>query len=575
MDRIVRPLGEDPAAATYEAADATGRRLIYTVGTRPAADRDGYNAWARAVIEISAHPNLIDVTLGGVGADGRPFLVSATAERTLSELLTTATPPAADVVLHVVVRVAGALEALHARGLRHGAVCPSTVLLDGDGVVRLAGLDTRAPEMAAPVTPGVFTPPEGQQGPPSDVYALAATAYVSLGGTIPYASAPVEDLPGIPVQVTATLRAAMHPDPKARPGVGLLRDSLAAVVMPAAAIERMEAERVGAQVRAVNDTVVSINLAMSGAAATGIAATAGILAGKAAPIALAQATGPGTAAVTAAKGTGVALVWKVGLGVTAAAVAAGAAVVGVQVANDTGVAAPPVVRLDEPPIKGVDFTSISFIEPNGRADAVQLQNGTYEAKHDNVFDDYSWTITHDPVYADLDGDKDLDAVLVMDLSGYEYGAPFFMAWIWEDGKAVQVPNTGEGLCHVDDVHVADGKVEATTRGTSAASGCYAVTEDEMTTETYTIGVHKGFLAQTAPVLGSPDRCNSLDPASMSEVLEPVTPHLAPSADSPVIEGDFPSISYNPGELINSDGWVNARLTYADESVACGWIELAV
>lgn len=586
MDRIVRPLGEDPAAATYEAADAVGRRLIYTVGKNPAVDVEGYRAWARAIVELSAHPNIVDVTLGGVGADGRPFLVSGTAERTLSELLVASSPPTTDVIAHVAVSVANALEALHARGLRHGAVCPSTILLDGDGAVRLAGFDTRAPEMAAPVTPGAFTSPEGQSGPPSDVYGLAATVYVALGGNIPYAAAPVEDLPGVPIEVTGMLRAAMHPDPGVRPSAGLLRDSLARVPVPANVIASMDGAQVGSPVRPVNDTVVSLNIAIAGAAATGIAATAGILAGKVAPLALSQVTGPGaagasalqgTAAATTAKGGGIAVIWKIGIGVTAAAVAAGAAVVGVQLANGQGIAAPPEVAIDQPPpIRGVDFASISFVEPNRRGDDVNLSGGTATATHENEFDDYTWTIKNGPVYADLDGDEDLDAVVVLELSAYEYLGVFTMAWTWDGEKPVQVGNSGEGMCSVEDLQVVDGKVQVTSQsvGVNRTACYYEPSQAAAVSETYTLGLKDGYLAQTGPAVGAPGRCVHDQNIEQTETLEPVTPRLAPSDDAPAIEGDFPSIAYNEGEWLNSDGWIIARLTYPDDSVACGWIYLA-
>ena len=586
MDRIVRPLGEDPAAATYEAADAAGRRLIYTVGKKPAVDAEGYRAWARAIIELSSHPNIVDVTLGGVGGDGKPFLVSATAERTLSELLVASSPPTADVVAHVAVGVANALEAVHARGLRHGAVCPSTILLDGDGAVRLAGFDTRAPEMAAPVVPGAFTSPEGQSGPPSDVYGLAATVYVALGGNIPYAAAPVEDLPGVPVEVTGMLRAAMHPEPGARPSAGLLRDSLARVAMPAHVIASMDGSQVGSPVRPVNDTVVSLNIAIAGAAATGIAATAGILAGKVAPLALSQVTGPGaagasalqgTAAAATAKGGGVALIWKIGIGVTAAAVAAGAAVVAVQFANGEGIAAPPEVSLDQPPpIKGLDFASISFVEPNLRGETVQLADGSATITHENEYDDFTWTLKSGPVYTDLDGDDDLDAVVVLELSAYEYAGVFAMAWTWDGEKASQVGNAAEGMCTVDDLRVVDGKVQVTAQsiGVHRTACYYEPAKNAAVAETFTLGVKDGYLAQTGPAFGAADRCNPVAGTELTDVIEPVTPRLGPSDDAPAIDGEFPSIAYDQGEWLNSNGWVNARLTYPDDSVACGWIYLA-
>src|SRR6185436_16199915 len=84
-------------------------------------------------------------------------------------------------------------------------------------------------------TPG-FTAPEnfvgGAEGPPSDVYGLAATAYTLLTGTAPFGEGSIDGIlarqqnegptpptkwrPGLPAAVETVLTRALQPDPSVR-----------------------------------------------------------------------------------------------------------------------------------------------------------------------------------------------------------------------------------------------------------------------------------------------------------------------------------------------------------------------
>ncbi|GGO70099.1 protein kinase domain-containing protein [Nonomuraea cavernae] len=81
-----------------------------------------------------------------------------------------------------------ALTAAHRRGLVHGAVTPATVVINGDGRVKLAGFGGGGRTGAFVGVPG-FTAPECLTGPPvpaSDLWSLGATLYAAVEGVPPY-----------------------------------------------------------------------------------------------------------------------------------------------------------------------------------------------------------------------------------------------------------------------------------------------------------------------------------------------------------------------------------------------------
>ena len=154
----------------------------------------------------------------------------------------------------IAIDIAGALDAVHSRGLVHRDVKPANILLAGDGTARLLdfgishSLSLPADELTgAGMTVGTlpYMSPEQLAGlqpePANDVYALGAVLYEMLAGHRPYDAAtpdelaqahlqPPADVPTAPRPLLALAWAALARDTAARPSAQRLRDGLRAWV---------------------------------------------------------------------------------------------------------------------------------------------------------------------------------------------------------------------------------------------------------------------------------------------------------------------------------------------------------
>lgn len=177
-----------------------------------------------AALARARHPNvvrLVDVVPDGDRDGDRVALVLEHAEGgTLAALARARGGLRSGEVVALLAPIADALAAAHARGVVHGDVSPSNVLLDRAGTPLLA--DFAGP--ASRGTPG-YTAPEVEAGAPptaaADVFALAAVA-----------TAIVRDPTA---GLTAALAAALDADPNRRPTATRLRAALLAAV-PAAEV---------------------------------------------------------------------------------------------------------------------------------------------------------------------------------------------------------------------------------------------------------------------------------------------------------------------------------------------------
>jgi serine/threonine protein kinase len=235
-------------AATIFAARWQGREVSAKVAH--AADRESAgNLTVEAdVLARVSHDALLAVLATGQLADGRPYLVLPLLRGEDLGARLSRGPLSLARALEVVAAVGGALTALHAAGVVHRDLKPENVFLGEDGVYLLdLGLarDLAAGTASSRIR-GTYDvmAPERLYGEPagvaSEVYELAALAWIALSGTLPWpAGAAPSARRGIPQlaiessagpAIDAVLRSALSTVPERRPAsvaelVTALRDA--------------------------------------------------------------------------------------------------------------------------------------------------------------------------------------------------------------------------------------------------------------------------------------------------------------------------------------------------------------
>ena len=225
----------DGGAATIFAARWQGREVSAKVAH--AADRESAgNLTVEAdVLGRVSHDALLAVLATGELPDGRPYLVLPLLRgEDLGARLQRGPLPMAR-ALEVVAAVGGALTALHAAGVVHRDLKPENVFLGDDGVYLLdLGLarDLASGTMSSRIrgTYDVMAPERlyGEQaGVASEVYELAALAWIALTGMLPWPpGAAPSARRGIPplridgsagAALDAVLRGALSTVPERRP----------------------------------------------------------------------------------------------------------------------------------------------------------------------------------------------------------------------------------------------------------------------------------------------------------------------------------------------------------------------
>jgi serine/threonine protein kinase len=154
------------------------------------------------------HPNIVTLVEGGQ-ANGAPFLVMEYIEgRDLNSLVKLAGPLTLDQSVSCLLQAASGLQYAHEQGVIHRDVKPSNLLLDQQGVVRVADLGLARllplPEEEGQALPGRLTRPEQILGTPeymspeqardprfadarSDIYSLGCAWHFLLTAKPPYA----------------------------------------------------------------------------------------------------------------------------------------------------------------------------------------------------------------------------------------------------------------------------------------------------------------------------------------------------------------------------------------------------
>jgi hypothetical protein len=263
--RIAGIIGNGGFATVYRGWQvAIGREVAVKVDNRvliSERDRRRFVREVTAAGRLSGHPHVIDIYDAGTLDDGRPYMVMELCpEGSLADAVRRngAMNPAR--VRDIGIAIADALAAAHAADVLHRDVKPANILVNRYGMVGLSDFGLAsilASEGKQSVTREALTPayapPESFRGHEptvaSDLYSLAATLYDLLagrpprfpadGGTPSFATlvalhdTPVDDIPGVPSALMATLHTSLAADPAVRPrSAGELRDALIAAPEP-------------------------------------------------------------------------------------------------------------------------------------------------------------------------------------------------------------------------------------------------------------------------------------------------------------------------------------------------------
>lgn len=203
--RVIRHIGAGGMGEVLECEDVQLERRVAVKLVQPCLAAvpgvcEGFLREARALAAVR-HPCVLPIYHLGTDDDGTPYLVTELIQGESLEVRL-ARGPALGVAagMRILRDAAQGLGALHRAGLIHRDVKPANLLLraaDGRALVADAGMawriDADGIEQVRGGTVG-YAPPEqleGKDGPDTlaDVYALAATAYHTLVGRIPFPGA--------------------------------------------------------------------------------------------------------------------------------------------------------------------------------------------------------------------------------------------------------------------------------------------------------------------------------------------------------------------------------------------------
>ena len=207
--------GEDTADGRSVAMRMIPAALLAPAGLLPALAAD-----LKVASQLS-HPNLVKVIALGEWNGERCLVTEHVAGRNFAEAIASGRRMGFQQV-HALGRiVAQVLGVVHGKGLVHGSVRPSNVMV-ASGVIKLAdlGLGRLAQSVNAPPS---YHAPEGGLSAADDLYALSAVMYHLLTGTHPLSQPqgvglplPSQLAPGVPEAMDKLLLRGLHPRPELR-----------------------------------------------------------------------------------------------------------------------------------------------------------------------------------------------------------------------------------------------------------------------------------------------------------------------------------------------------------------------
>ncbi|MFI6481617.1 protein kinase [Nonomuraea sp. NPDC050663] len=246
--RLIEPVGQGGFAIVYRALnERLGRTVAVKILSVAGIDERALRNFRRELevtSRLSDHPNIVTALDTGTTAAGRPFIAMDFYEGgSLYDRLRAAGGLPVQETLHLGIKVAGALAAVHETGVFHGDVKPQNILLSRYGEPALADFGVARMLDVGQLSSNTLnlTPhhaaPEVLHGSPqsvaSDVYALGSTLYQLLSGRPAFydpadagvtplllrvISQPLPPLqrPDVPAGLRQLIERAMAKDPAAR-----------------------------------------------------------------------------------------------------------------------------------------------------------------------------------------------------------------------------------------------------------------------------------------------------------------------------------------------------------------------
>jgi serine/threonine-protein kinase len=253
--RVANVLGNGAGSTILLISDRDlGKQYALKVVKRQDADDDIYVNQAKVEFDVSRRLNHeaivkiydLRVKRSWFRVSGVELLMEYVEGKTLDEI----EAPAVGQLVLVFIRVASALAHMHRRGVYHGDLKPSNIMLSKAGVVKLIDFGTawiRGEEKnRVQGTPQYMAPEQANErvvDERTDIYNLGATMYRMFTGRyaqqgIPLLGAlgarllvpPIQVQPSLPEQLNATIMACLDLNPDRRPaGVAAIKRELKAI----------------------------------------------------------------------------------------------------------------------------------------------------------------------------------------------------------------------------------------------------------------------------------------------------------------------------------------------------------
>jgi len=233
--RVLGKVGAGAMATVYKAKQLSLDRLVaIKLLPRKFSQNpqfiDRFYAEGRAAAQLN-HPNIVQAYDVGKAGEYHYFVMEYVDGRTVYDDITKHKRVSEKDAVELILQIADALLHAHERGLIHRDVKPKNIMINKEGVAKLADMglaraitDKEAAEAEAGKafgTPYYISPEQirGEKvvGPPADIYSLGATLYHMVTGNVPF------DGPNPSAVMHKHLKAELvppdHVNPKLSPGI--------------------------------------------------------------------------------------------------------------------------------------------------------------------------------------------------------------------------------------------------------------------------------------------------------------------------------------------------------------------